>query len=225
MQCIFCFSPQVHVRPGMTLHSCLIKALKVRGLQPQCCAVFRLHPGQTRWGKVNSGLRTWTIRSENFQIIFFFIIKYQVIYTGLSYLSFFLSICRSKKLRMDWNTDSTSLIGEELLVEVLDHVPLTTHNFVGISRVSPESFNHRRCPQKPHPNPLLSFAGSENIPETGVLRHLPEVSFERVPLPNVWLQIPWALQHQSAHDVCGLEQHQATPVSLFSLKWRGGGSL
>lgn len=73
----------VNVRPGMTLHSCLIKALKVRGLQPQCCAVFRLHPGQ-----------------------------------------------RSKKLRMDWNTDSTSLIGEELLVEVLDHVPLTTHNFV-----------------------------------------------------------------------------------------------
>ncbi|XP_034447682.1 raf-1 proto-oncogene, serine/threonine kinase a isoform X2 [Hippoglossus hippoglossus] len=73
----------VNVRPGMTLHNCLIKALKVRGLQPQCCAVFRLHPGQ-----------------------------------------------RSKKLRMDWNTDSSSLIGEELLVEVLDHVPLTTHNFV-----------------------------------------------------------------------------------------------
>ncbi|XP_048872075.1 raf-1 proto-oncogene, serine/threonine kinase a isoform X2 [Brienomyrus brachyistius] len=73
----------VNVRPGMTLHSCLIKALVVRGLQPQCCAVFKLHPGQ-----------------------------------------------RSKKSRMDWNTDSTSLIGEELLVEVLDHVPLTTHNFV-----------------------------------------------------------------------------------------------
>uniref|UniRef100_A0A673WQJ3 RAF proto-oncogene serine/threonine-protein kinase n=1 Tax=Salmo trutta TaxID=8032 RepID=A0A673WQJ3_SALTR len=67
----------VNVRPGMTLHSCLIKALKVRGLQPECCAVFRL-----------------------------------------------------KKSRMDWNTDSTSLIGEELLVKVLDHVPLTTHNFV-----------------------------------------------------------------------------------------------
>lgn len=31
---------------------------------------------------------------------------------------------------MDWSTDSTSLVGEELLVEVLDHVPLTTHNFV-----------------------------------------------------------------------------------------------
>ncbi|XP_041859285.1 raf-1 proto-oncogene, serine/threonine kinase a isoform X2 [Melanotaenia boesemani] len=72
----------VNVRPGMTLFSCLIKALKVRGLQPQCCAVFKLHSGQ------------------------------------------------SKKLRMDWNTDSTSLIGQELLVEVLDHVPLTTHNFV-----------------------------------------------------------------------------------------------
>ncbi|XP_076865663.1 RAF proto-oncogene serine/threonine-protein kinase [Brachyhypopomus gauderio] len=74
----------VNVRPGMTLHNCLIKALKVRGLQPECCAVFRLHPEQPR----------------------------------------------SKKSRMDWNTDSNSLIGEELLVEVLDHVPLTTHNFV-----------------------------------------------------------------------------------------------
>ncbi|KAK5615892.1 Rik1-associated factor 1 [Crenichthys baileyi] len=73
----------VNVRPGMTLYSCLIKALKVRGLQPQCCAVFKLHAGQ-----------------------------------------------KSKKSRMDWNTDSASLIGEELLVEVLDHVPLTTHNFV-----------------------------------------------------------------------------------------------
>uniref|UniRef100_A0AAR2J9I3 RAF proto-oncogene serine/threonine-protein kinase n=1 Tax=Pygocentrus nattereri TaxID=42514 RepID=A0AAR2J9I3_PYGNA len=74
----------VSVRPGMTLHNCLIKALKVRGLQPECCAVFRLHPEQPK----------------------------------------------SKKSRMDWNTDSTSLIGEELVVEVLDHVPLTTHNFV-----------------------------------------------------------------------------------------------
>lgn len=73
----------VNGRPGMTLYHCLIKALRVRGLQPQCCAVFRLHPGQG-----------------------------------------------SRKLRMDWNTDSSSLIGEELQVEVLDHVPLTTHNFV-----------------------------------------------------------------------------------------------
>ncbi|KAG9269852.1 RAF proto-oncogene serine/threonine-protein kinase-like isoform X2 [Astyanax mexicanus] len=73
----------VNVRSGMTLHSCLIKALKVRGLQPECCAVYKLHADSC-----------------------------------------------SKKSRMDWNTDSTSLIGEELLVEVLDHVPLTTHNFV-----------------------------------------------------------------------------------------------
>ncbi|KAK7131768.1 hypothetical protein R3I93_018358 [Phoxinus phoxinus] len=73
----------VCVRAGVTLRSCLIKALKVRGLQPECCAVFSLHAGQ-----------------------------------------------RSKKSRMDWSTDSSSLIGEELLVEVLDHVPLTTHNFV-----------------------------------------------------------------------------------------------
>uniref|UniRef100_A0A6Q2X455 RAF proto-oncogene serine/threonine-protein kinase n=1 Tax=Esox lucius TaxID=8010 RepID=A0A6Q2X455_ESOLU len=73
----------VNARPGMTLHNCLFKALKVRGLQPEYCAVFRLHPGQ-----------------------------------------------RSRKSRMDWNTDATSLIGEELLVDVLDHVPLTTHNFV-----------------------------------------------------------------------------------------------
>lgn len=39
---------KVNVRPGMTLQSCLIKALKVRGLQPECCAVYRLHPGQRR---------------------------------------------------------------------------------------------------------------------------------------------------------------------------------
>uniref|UniRef100_A0A673IEU5 RAF proto-oncogene serine/threonine-protein kinase n=1 Tax=Sinocyclocheilus rhinocerous TaxID=307959 RepID=A0A673IEU5_9TELE len=73
----------VNVRAGMTLRNCLIKALKVRGLQPECCAVFKLH------------------REHSF-----------------------------KKLRMDWSTDSSSLVGEELLVEVLDHVPLTTHNFV-----------------------------------------------------------------------------------------------
>lgn len=36
----------------------------------------------------------------------------------------------SKKARLDWNTDAASLIGEELQVDFLDHVPLTTHNFV-----------------------------------------------------------------------------------------------
>ncbi|CAM4733282.1 unnamed protein product [Leuciscus chuanchicus] len=76
----------VNVRPGMTLRNCLIKALKVRGLQPECCAVFKLH------------------RELAFNVV--------------------------KKLRMDWSTDCTTLVGEEFLVEVLDHVPLTTHNFV-----------------------------------------------------------------------------------------------
>lgn len=42
----------------------------------------------------------------------------------------FLKIAFSKKARLDWNTDATSLIGEELQVDFLDHVPLTTHNFV-----------------------------------------------------------------------------------------------
>ncbi|OCT58726.1 hypothetical protein XELAEV_18001868mg [Xenopus laevis] len=32
----------VNVRSGMSLHDCLMKSLKVRGLQPECCAVFRL---------------------------------------------------------------------------------------------------------------------------------------------------------------------------------------
>lgn len=58
--------------------------------------------------------------------------------------------CCSKKLRMDWNTDSTSLIGEELLVEVLDHVPLTTHNFVGISL----AFSKRLQKPRRQPRPM-----------------------------------------------------------------------
>ncbi|MEE6501589.1 hypothetical protein FKM82_004261 [Ascaphus truei] len=73
----------VNVRNGMSLHDCLMKALKVRGLQPECCAVFRLHQEP-----------------------------------------------KGRKLRLDWNTDAASLIGAELQVDFLDHVPLTTHNFV-----------------------------------------------------------------------------------------------
>ncbi|NWZ93407.1 RAF1 kinase, partial [Nesospiza acunhae] len=57
----------VNVRNGMTLHDCLMKALKVKP--------------------------------------------------------------KGKKVRLDWNTDAASLIGEELRVDFLDHVPLTTHNF------------------------------------------------------------------------------------------------
>ncbi|TRY97739.1 hypothetical protein DNTS_008255 [Danionella cerebrum] len=73
----------VNVRQGMTLRSCLIKPLKVRGLQPECCAVFKLH-------REHSG----------------------------------------KNLQVDWSVDSSSLMGEELRVEVLSHLRLTMHNFV-----------------------------------------------------------------------------------------------
>uniref|UniRef100_A0A8C5QW89 RAF proto-oncogene serine/threonine-protein kinase n=1 Tax=Leptobrachium leishanense TaxID=445787 RepID=A0A8C5QW89_9ANUR len=72
----------VNVRSGMSLHDCLIKALKVRGLRPECCAVFRL-----------------------------------------------LQDPKGHKMRLDWNTDAMSLIGAELQVDFLDHVPFTTHNF------------------------------------------------------------------------------------------------
>lgn len=40
----------------------------------------------------------------------------------------FLSL--SRKRLTDWDTDITPLVGEELLVEVLDDIPLTMHNFV-----------------------------------------------------------------------------------------------
>ncbi|XP_041691774.1 serine/threonine-protein kinase A-Raf-like isoform X2 [Coregonus clupeaformis] len=70
----------VNVRPGQTVYDSLDKALKVRGLSQDCCAVFRLLEGRKRL--------------------------------------------------TDWNTDITPLVGEELLVEVLDDVPLAMHNFV-----------------------------------------------------------------------------------------------
>uniref|UniRef100_A0A8C7WFX1 non-specific serine/threonine protein kinase n=1 Tax=Oncorhynchus mykiss TaxID=8022 RepID=A0A8C7WFX1_ONCMY len=71
---------QVNVRPGQTVYDSLDKALKVRGLSQDCCAVFRLLEGRKRL--------------------------------------------------TDWNTDITPLVGEELLVDVLDDVPLAMHNFV-----------------------------------------------------------------------------------------------
>uniref|UniRef100_A0A8P4GDN4 non-specific serine/threonine protein kinase n=1 Tax=Dicentrarchus labrax TaxID=13489 RepID=A0A8P4GDN4_DICLA len=71
---------KVNVRQGQTVHESLDKALKVRGLSQECCAVFRLLEGRKRL--------------------------------------------------TDWDTDITPLVGEELLVEVLDDIPLTMHNFV-----------------------------------------------------------------------------------------------
>lgn len=40
----------------------------------------------------------------------------------------------SRKRLTDWDTDITPLVGEELLVEVLDDIPLTMHNFVSIAK-------------------------------------------------------------------------------------------
>lgn len=40
----------------------------------------------------------------------------------------------SRKRLTDWDTDITPLVGEELLVEVLDDIPLTMHNFVSSCR-------------------------------------------------------------------------------------------
>lgn len=41
----------------------------------------------------------------------------------------------SRKKLTDWNTDITPLVGEELLVEILDDVPLTMHNFVSTDAI------------------------------------------------------------------------------------------
>ncbi|XP_062873529.1 serine/threonine-protein kinase A-Raf [Trichomycterus rosablanca] len=70
----------VNVRPGQTVYDSLDKALKMRGLTQECCAVFRLLEGRKRL--------------------------------------------------TDWSTDITPLVGEELLVEILEDVPLSMHNFV-----------------------------------------------------------------------------------------------
>ncbi|KAK7129914.1 hypothetical protein R3I94_009187 [Phoxinus phoxinus] len=70
----------VPARCGMTLRDSLKKALMMRGLIPECCAVYRVQDGE--------------------------------------------------KKPIGWDTDISWLTGEELHVEVLENVPLTTHNFV-----------------------------------------------------------------------------------------------
>lgn len=44
----------------------------------------------------------------------------------------FVVLLASRKRLTEWDTDITPLVGEELLVEVLDDVPLTMHNFVSV---------------------------------------------------------------------------------------------
>ncbi|XP_043944420.1 serine/threonine-protein kinase B-raf [Protopterus annectens] len=70
----------VPARSGVTVRDSLKKALMMRGLIPECCAVYRIQDGE--------------------------------------------------KKPIGWDTDITWLTGEELHVEVLENVPLTTHNFV-----------------------------------------------------------------------------------------------
>uniref|UniRef100_A0A4W4GGR1 non-specific serine/threonine protein kinase n=1 Tax=Electrophorus electricus TaxID=8005 RepID=A0A4W4GGR1_ELEEL len=70
----------VSSRCGMTVRDSLKKALMMRGLIPECCAVYRIQDGE--------------------------------------------------KKPIGWDTDISWLTGEELHVEVLENVPLTTHNFV-----------------------------------------------------------------------------------------------
>uniref|UniRef100_A0ABI7VZF7 A-Raf proto-oncogene, serine/threonine kinase n=1 Tax=Felis catus TaxID=9685 RepID=A0ABI7VZF7_FELCA len=70
----------VTVRDGMSVYDSLDKALKVRGLNQDCCVVYRLIEG--------------------------------------------------RKTVTAWDTAIAPLDGEELIVEVLEDVPLTMHNFV-----------------------------------------------------------------------------------------------
>ncbi|CAN2387231.1 Serine threonine-protein kinase B-raf, partial [Pristimantis euphronides] len=70
----------VPARCGVTVRDSLKKALMMRGLIPECCAVYRVQDGE--------------------------------------------------KKPIGWDTDINWLTGEELHVEVLENVPLTTHNFV-----------------------------------------------------------------------------------------------
>ncbi|XP_068133945.1 serine/threonine-protein kinase B-raf isoform X2 [Hyperolius riggenbachi] len=70
----------VPARCGVSVRESLKKALMMRGLIPECCAVYRVQDGE--------------------------------------------------KKPIGWDTDISWLTGEELHVEVLENVPLTTHNFV-----------------------------------------------------------------------------------------------
>nr|XP_033814712.1 serine/threonine-protein kinase B-raf isoform X4 [Geotrypetes seraphini] len=71
---------EVPGRCGVTVRDSLKKALMMRGLIPECCAVYRIQDGE--------------------------------------------------KKPIGWDMDISWLTGEELHVEVLENVPLTTHNFV-----------------------------------------------------------------------------------------------
>lgn len=51
---------------------------------------------------------------------------------------------------------------------------------------------------------MLLLSGEEDLLHVGLLRFLPEAAFSGLSLPDVWLQIPPALQHRGAAHVCQL---------------------
>ncbi|GAB1302674.1 Serine/threonine-protein kinase A-Raf [Apodemus speciosus] len=87
----------VTVREGMTVYDSLDKALKVRGLNQDCCVVYRLIKGEELQDP--TGVRDGCEPPE-------------------------------RKTVTAWDTAIAPLDGEELIVEVLEDVPLTMHNFV-----------------------------------------------------------------------------------------------
>lgn len=86
-------------------------------------------------------LITKSIIHLKFLVLWLF--SFHLLYTRWHQYSHFLLFLREKK-PIGWDTDISWLTGEELHVEVLENVPLTTHNFVsarrccrnGISRAS-----------------------------------------------------------------------------------------
>lgn len=111
--------------------------------------------------------------------------------------------CFREKKPIGWDTDISWLTGEELHVEVLENVPLTTHNFVSIIRWNPK-YNRLFT--------LFSYlvfcvcvfvwlTGEEDLFHTGLLWLLQKAAFPGFPLSDLWLQVPPALQHRGSTHV------------------------
>lgn len=85
----------------------------------------------------------------------------------------FSHLCLSSRKRLtDWETDITPLVGEELLVEVLDDIPLTMHNFV--STVTHGTCIHWGC--------LSSTRHLHNRNLSGTALNIPDFAFVAVDL-------------------------------------------
>lgn len=122
------------------------------------------------------------------------------------------TFCFREKKPIGWDTDISWLTGEELHVEVLENVPLTTHNFV-----SSVALNDRRQEWTTE-RLMLSLItlhswcasvcscliGEEDLLHTGLLRLLQKAAVPGFPLSDLWLQVPPALQHRGSPYVCQL---------------------